>query len=466
MVLLILPGVTTATLMGETRTLRKAQEAKNKTEEAEDIEKIRLAVSEAQIGENGHQKLNQNNLQKAINSQFRERNLVVSDNGDGTFTVSCLDTLRDYIITTAGVEEGINYNEYFEKATAQIIDGKTIYAIDKNGNNVNMNNWEFCYDNQTNGYALNDEEVLNNSEYGGTNETRIRNKGYLGGYNEETGEITENIPMYIREENKNWLPVTSMYNTFYNCTSLKKAPEIPNTVTYMWSTYQECTNLTEGKIGNGAINLRNCFTYCTSLNSTPYLPNKIENLQIAFQGCTALTKITNIPDTVTNMNSTFYGCTNLVNIHVNIPDSVTDMNYTFYECNNLESISNIGNNVKLMTGTFYNCNNLIKAPNLPNTVEKIQSIFNGCTNLVTPPEQIPSSVTNMSHAFINCEKLEGIIEINSIPSDYTNCFYQASIIGEGLKIKTTNEQLKENDYAILKEIVNTKSSTSNIEILY
>ena len=465
-VLLILAGVSIATLTGENGILTQANRAKEEMKAEEDKEKIKLAISEAQIGNSGYQELDANNLQEAIDKQFNGRNVVVSDNEDGTFTVSCLDTLKEYIVSSNGVEDGINYNEYFDRATAQIIDGKTIYAIDKSGNNVNMNNWEFCYDIQTNGYALNDEEVLNNSEYGGTNETRVRNAGYKGGYDAETGEITEKVPMYIKEDNGEWKPVTSMYNTFYGCINLEKAPEIPNTIKCMWSTYQSCSNLSEGKVGNGTINLRNCFTYCTNLNSTPYLTNKIENLQVAFQGCTSLTKITNIPYSVTNMNSTFYGCTNLVNVDVNIPDSVIDMSYTFYECNNLESVFNIGNNVKLMVGTFYNCNNLVNAPNLPKTVEIIRSTFNGCENLVSPPKEIPSSVINMSYAFINCKKLEGTLEINTNPSDYDKCFSEVAITGKGLNIKTANELLKENDYAMLKEIVNTKSSESNIKILY
>ena len=83
--MLILAGVSIATLTGENGILTRAQDAKNQTEEAEDIEKIRLAVSEAQIGENGYQKLNQNNLQEAIDNQFEGRDVVVSDNVDGTF---------------------------------------------------------------------------------------------------------------------------------------------------------------------------------------------------------------------------------------------------------------------------------------------------------------------------------------------------------------------------------------------
>ena len=87
-VLLILAGVSIATLTGENGILARAQEAKNKTEEEEDTEKIRLAMSEAQIGEGGHQELDKTNFEKALNSQFEGRNMQLSDNGDGSYTIS------------------------------------------------------------------------------------------------------------------------------------------------------------------------------------------------------------------------------------------------------------------------------------------------------------------------------------------------------------------------------------------
>ena len=68
--------------------LKEAQQAREETEDAQDMEKIRLAITEAQIGEEGYQELDQNNLQEAIDDQFEERNVIVSDNGDGTFIIN------------------------------------------------------------------------------------------------------------------------------------------------------------------------------------------------------------------------------------------------------------------------------------------------------------------------------------------------------------------------------------------
>ena len=99
-VLLILAGVSIATLTGDNGILTRAQDAKEKTEEASDIEKIRLAISEAQIGENGYQELNMANFQEALNNQFEGRTVQLSDNGDGSFIIN-LDNDRKMFYTNS-----------------------------------------------------------------------------------------------------------------------------------------------------------------------------------------------------------------------------------------------------------------------------------------------------------------------------------------------------------------------------
>lgn len=122
-VLLILAGVSIATLTGENGILTRAQEAKTKTEEAEDIEKIRLAIAEAQIGESGYQELDETNFQKALDSQFGIGRTTVIDNGDATFTVALdskkykIDSNKEIgnIADRTGLKIGdyVDYN-YFE----------------------------------------------------------------------------------------------------------------------------------------------------------------------------------------------------------------------------------------------------------------------------------------------------------------------------------------------------------------
>lgn len=94
-------------LTGNNGILTRASESKQRTEEETDIEKIRLAVSEAQIGKKGYQDLNQNNLQNAIDNQFGKEQANVIDNGDNTFSVSVLDSKKTY---TLNVDGNIEYN--------------------------------------------------------------------------------------------------------------------------------------------------------------------------------------------------------------------------------------------------------------------------------------------------------------------------------------------------------------------
>ena len=99
-VLLILAGVTIATLTGDNGILTRAQEAKNKTEEAEEKEGIRLAVSNAQIGDNGYQQLNQTNLQRAIDEQFGEGQANVTQSNNGNFIIKFAN--KEYEISNSG----------------------------------------------------------------------------------------------------------------------------------------------------------------------------------------------------------------------------------------------------------------------------------------------------------------------------------------------------------------------------
>ena len=52
-----------------------------------------------------YQSLNQVNLQKEIDKQYGEGKTIVRDNGDNTFTVSFIESKREYDITSKGVEK-------------------------------------------------------------------------------------------------------------------------------------------------------------------------------------------------------------------------------------------------------------------------------------------------------------------------------------------------------------------------
>ena len=299
-VLLILAGVTIATLTGNNGIVTRANQAKTETQQAEDKELIRLAVSEARIGENEFQKLNANSLQKAIDNQFDERNAVVSDNGDGTFIVSCLDTLKDYKVTSNSVESTLDWNKAMANAVAPESQDEArnegVIGIGTDGQPVDMDNWDYI--------------VLDNGTFG------------LHCINLSDFPIIPN-------------GVTNLTSAFAN-TAIVTMPEIPDSVTIMNNTFGNCTNLINFKsLPKNLENAMSCFKGCTNLKIAPQIPSKVTNMSNTFYNCTALQEIPYIPEGVMDMTSTFQGCTNLTNIDIKIPSSVKNLSHTFREDTNL-----------------------------------------------------------------------------------------------------------------------------------
>ena len=112
-VLLILAGVSIATLTGDNGLLTKAQQAKEENEKASDRDLIAMAVSEAQIGNNGYQELDESNFQKVLENQFKGRKVEAIANGDGSFNIN-LDNVS---------------NMYYIDNDSQIIDKADMIAI-------------------------------------------------------------------------------------------------------------------------------------------------------------------------------------------------------------------------------------------------------------------------------------------------------------------------------------------------
>lgn len=371
-VLLILAGVSIAMLSGENGILKQATNAKEMTEKNEDIEKIKLAITEAQIGENGYEELNFHNFQKALNNQFGEDNAIVYINEDGTYDVDCLNSLKSYEVNENNVYQTIDWKEKMEKAV--VPEGqadKSVIGIGTDGNVVNMDLWEYTFDSGTGGYALNKESVLDKIE---------KTAGYRGMVKED-GTIEGTVPQYIKVENEDWKSVTSLYRTFQGddttneeIKKLTTAPKIPPTVKSMKMTFE----------------------YCESLVNTTCIPGSVKELHWTFDVYTALEKMPEIGYGVEEMIGTFSGCSKLNELTV-IPNTVENLHYTFTNCSSLTEVINIPNSVINMRQTFWNC-----------------------TELGRIEVTIPESVKNIHQTFSGCTKLEGIITINCNPEDYGN----------------------------------------------
>lgn len=410
-----------------------------------------MASTTARIGNNGYQELNQSNLQNAIDSQFGTGKATVIDNGDGTFTVSFIDSKRDYNITTNGIENGIDWNEAMANAVApdnQTETSKNVIGIGTDGNPVNMDLWNFNYYEDAKGYGLNDETSLN------TEASASASMGYRGNPNDftEDGQIIGTVPQYISEDGgKNYIPVTSMKWTFYDCEDLIVMPEIPSTVIELPYTFRKCINLE--KVSN--------------------IPNSVTSLQCCFYECTSLEIVPVIPNSVTNLQSTFCKCTSLETAPV-IPNSVTDMYATFGWCTTLETAPVIPNSVINMNRTFRECTSLIIASNIPEGVINMQETFYGCSVLTKGPSKIPSSVTEFYNTFRDCPNLSGTIEIyanlngtklSNGRCDYEYCFKDSATDGEGITLRCSENvyNLFYNENKINSLVSDNSSSNITIE---
>ena len=195
--------------------------------------------------------------------------------------------------------------------------------------------------------------------------------------------LTDNGTKYVDLHTTELPSVTSLDNTFENCTTLIEAPETPVTVTSMQSTYSGCTNLSE----------------------IPDVPSTVTSLEGIFNGCSAITEVPDLP-------------------------SVTSYQNVFNGCINLEDVSNIDlTGAITLENAFKNCSSLEAVPEIPDGVTDLDSAFEGCSLIETVPS-IPASVTSCSRAFYNCSSLEEIssfeVPLSVLETNAENCFYGCS----------------------------------------
>ena len=132
-VLLILAGVTIATLTGDNGILTKATEAKDKTEEGEEEEKVKLSVAGALAKDNGGE-IKEGYLDEELASQFGEKGTDYNLEGSGPFTVTIIESGRTYLIDKEGTigeaikREGIEVGDYVNYVPDE---NETGYTTDK-----------------------------------------------------------------------------------------------------------------------------------------------------------------------------------------------------------------------------------------------------------------------------------------------------------------------------------------------
>ena len=364
-VLLILAGVTIATLFGDNGILIRANEAKEATEQAKQDEEDILSSYE--------------------------------------------DKINEYA--------GIDWNTALANAEKHPEQkNSTVVGVGTNGKSVNMDLWEYNFDDVTNGYGLNDTVSLT------TTASADASRGYKG-----TDFNNIIIPQYISiDEGENWIPVTNLDWLFFNCTELEKIDILPFTVKSM----------------------RHTFRGCSKLQTVDNFPSQLENMQSTFMDCINVTSVLDIPNTVTNVEGTFSGCSNLQRAP-KLPENITNMQLTFANCSSLKVAPEIPLNVTNMQNTFYGCSSLKETPEIPNEVINMQETFYGCLNLRKVTNPIPYKVQNMYATFRECKSLTGTITINANltgaivfgeQKDYYSIFYNA-VQNDGCKVKLIGDCL-------------------------
>lgn len=431
-ILLILAGISITTLLGDNGIIIKAQDAKRKIEQAEDIEKINLAINAVKIQNNGSNKIESDDLDTALLENGV--NSIVLDNEDGTKKIIFLDSKKIYKLNNDGSVEDTNSDFdsiYVIPQTQDEPRNEGVLGIGTDGNPVDMDLWYWTYDETTGGYALNAKEVLEET-------------AYFAGYTGEIidGKIKGTMPIYIKDNQNEWRRVTNLNRVFYNNTELVTPPIIPN----------------------GVVNMSGTFNSCEKLQFAPQIPESVVNMHNTFINCPIIKSTSNIPDTVEDFSGTYANCPSLEKVY-KIGKNVKNMGGTFLNCSNLNQVIELPNGVTILDQAFSNTN-IETAPEIPSSATSIRGIFQNCSNLKTLPSLIPESVENMQWAFEFCTNINGKIEINANVtgkllenggSDYRNCFRDACT-QENCKIEISGS------CSVLEEIVD-EANNPNITLI-
>ena len=200
--LLILAGVSIAMLTGDNGILTQAQNAKNKTEEAEEKERIQLAVYDAQLGNEGYQDLTEESLQKAIDEEFGSGEVRVYPNEKNAFSFIFQNKEANYRLEKDGTLNKIDialkiydigdFEDFVDKVNAgNTFENQYVYLME----NMDLKNQEWnvigSYTDDTNNQPFAGIFEGNNRTINGLNINKSQD--YVGLFAYNTGTIRDII---------------------------------------------------------------------------------------------------------------------------------------------------------------------------------------------------------------------------------------------------------------------------------
>ena len=426
-VLLILAGVSIATLTGENGILTRAQDAAIETrasqvEEIVELWKTEIEMNEAYDNGNGTVKSEEELLQGLLDEKQVYENEIDRENkiikiGDRVISYKTKLQLTD--IYVALYNDGtLVFNNKNEFDTSKLAEGWTI-------ENIKGKKYEIVSDPKTGGidFSKLPQWFMNET----ITKVDFKNK-IVPEYTSCWFVYLSNLSAIENISNLDTSNVTNMLCMFYGCsrlTSINLQGLDTSNVTDMNSMFSNCNGLTsinlQGLDTSNVTNMSNMFYGCdglTSINLERIDTSKVTNMKYMFYGCDGLTSIDVSgfnTSNVTVMNGMFYNCNGLTSINLERIDTskVTNMQYMFNNCSGLTSIDVSGfntSNVTDMYGMFSNCSGLtsidVSGFNTSNVTD-MNGMFSNCSGLtsIDVSRFNTSNVTDMINMFGGCTSL-------------------------------------------------------------
>ena len=382
-VLLILAGVTIATLTGDNGLLTKAGEAKNASEKANIHEKVQLALNEWQITKN----INPNeNFGNVLRKQFSSEGESVKGE-NFPYSIVALSGNKEVYLSVS--EDG------------------SIGYLEQQGNNGNGIQW-VLYDNGL-------LEITGNGEI----DAYQQYKDYKDKIKSvKIGEGITKINSYA-------------FNSYNNIEKLS----LPDTITEIggfsfvgaqidslnipanlnsigWRAFYNCTQLTK-------IEIKDLNKWlCANISSSVFENCPTHELILNGKKVTSVT----YPDNITSTGNSLMYCSGITNIV--LPNSITQIGY-FRNCIDLQNI-NIPENVTMFSSYgFARCSKL-SAINVPEGVTELpNSLFDGCSKLETIT--IPAAINKIGNrTFQYCTGLTNVTFKGTPQIIDGACFYNTA----------------------------------------
>ena len=363
-VLLILAGVTIATITGNRGIIGKAKDATSKYTQRQAEEQVAILMQEYAM----------ENAEKGTE----------------------LGDFLEYKKTTEKVIDGYRINK---DGSIDIVKDKYLISFGKDLTLIGSTVFMLPKDTDTMIYYYGNipKDAI---EFKVTKDNRSK-VGFKGVENEELI-----IPCAFKDSDGKWYKVIDFEDGCFQETNVKNVT-IPYGITKISSgLFYMCKELVSIKAFDGVTSVgTGSFNGCTNL-TTVSIPNSITNIgNVAFQDCTSLKSI-QIPDSVTYIGQqAFSGCTNLTSLtfnnsiekidraafsgtgltEINLPKSIKYIGEHAFYCNNVQTININYDTLEIESGAFMgkNIKDINVSGNTLKTLGNCPFVFNGGNPSVT-----------------------------------------------------------------------------------